>query len=226
MAVLLIEDFLIKYKIKYKNLTLYQRAVTHTTYSNEHKNCESYEMLELLGDSIIQAKSTFTIFNHFKKIGVGEATQIRSKNVDNMALAKISKELGLNKYLLCSNNREELINKTKICADLFESFIGALFLDLGSEAVDIFLAKFLTPKIKLTDINNLKDFKTTFQELIQSHSTTEIFYISTKQPDNNFKTKLRHDSKCYDVGVGKTKKIAENLAAQNALEKLGKQNKN
>ncbi len=220
MKRLLIKDFLDKYKIEYQNIDYYQRAVTHTTYSNEHKNSESYEMLELLGDSIIQAKSTLTIFKHFKKIGVGEATQIRSKNVDNIALAKITKELGLNNYLLCSNNREELINKSKICADLFESFIGALFLDLGHEAVDKFLAKFLTPKIKLTDKHNLKDFKTKFQELIQSKSTTEISYISTKQPDNNFQTKLMHDEKCYGVGQGKTKKIAENFAAQNALEKL------
>jgi ribonuclease-3 len=225
MSTPLIQEFLTKYKIPYKNIELYQRAVTHTTYSNEHKNCESYEMLELLGDSIIQEKSTLTIFNHYKRIGVGEATQIRSKNVDNAALAKISKQLGLNHYLLCSNNRDELVNKPKIAADLFEALIGALFLDLGSDAVDLFLAKYLTPKIKLTDIANLKDFKTQFQELIQTHSTTEIFYVSTKKPDNNFETKLMHDSKCYGIGVGKTKKIAENLAAENAMKKLPKQNK-
>jgi ribonuclease-3 len=222
MSTPLIQEFLTKYKIPYKNIELYQRAVTHTTYSNEHKNCESYEMLELLGDSIIQAKSTIIIFNHFKTIGVGEATQIRSKNVDNIALAKISKEIGLNKYLLCSNNREELIEKPKICADLFESFVGALYLDLGDAAVEKFLAKFLAPKIKLTDKNNLKDYKTQFQELIQLQSKTEISYISTKQPDNNFKTKLMHDEICYGEGIGKTKKIAENLAAKNALKKLSK----
>ena len=179
-------------------------------------------MLELLGDSIIQAKSTIIIFNHFKTVGVGEATQIRSKNVDNIALAKITQEIGLNKYLLCSNNREELMHKSKICADLFESFVGALYLDLGDAAVDKFLAKFLAPKIKLTDKNNLKDYKTQFQELIQLKSKTEISYISTKQPDNNFKTRLIHDENCYGEGMGKTKKIAENLAAENALKKLSK----
>ena len=58
MSNLSIKEFLIKHKIEYKNFDLYQRAITHTTFSNEHKNYESYEMLELLGDSIIQAKST------------------------------------------------------------------------------------------------------------------------------------------------------------------------
>lgn len=222
MSNLKIEEFLNNYEIKYNDIDIYQKAITHTTYSNEHKNYESYEMLELLGDSIIQAKSTIIIFNHFKKIGVGEATQIRSKNVDNIALAKITKEIGLNNYLLCSNNREELINKQKICADIFEAFIGALFLDLGDDAVDKFLAKFLAPKIKLTDINNLKDYKTKFQELIQSTSSSEIFYASSKLPDNNFMAKLMHNNNCYGEGIGKTKKIAENNAAKNALDKLGK----
>ncbi|MGL5204612.1 MAG: ribonuclease III [Metamycoplasmataceae bacterium] len=217
-----IEEFLNNHNIPFKNIGLYKRAITHTTYSNEHRNIESYEMLELLGDSIIQSKSTIIIFNHFKRIGAGEATQIRSKNVDNIALANLTKHLGLNKYLLCSNNRDELINKTKICADLFESFIGALFLDLGDAEVDKFLSKYLAPKIKLTDINNLKDYKTKFQELIQSTSTSEIYYESSKLPDNNFSTKLIHDKKCYGEGVGKTKKLAENNAAKNALEKLGK----
>ncbi|MGL5617541.1 MAG: ribonuclease III [Metamycoplasmataceae bacterium] len=217
-----IEDFLINHKIPFNNINFYKRAITHSTYSNEHRNLVSYEMLELLGDSIIQSKSTIIIFNHFKKIGVGEATRIRSKNVDNVALAKITKTLGLNKYLLCSNNRNELINKTKVCADLFESLIGAIYLDLGDAEVDRFLAKYLAPKIKLTDINNLKDYKTEFQELIQSTSTSDIFYESSKLLNNNFLTKLIHDKKCYGEGMGKTKKIAENEAAKNALEKLSK----
>ncbi|MGL6125064.1 MAG: ribonuclease III [Metamycoplasmataceae bacterium] len=220
MKNLKIEDFLNEYKIPFKNIAFYQRAITHITYSNENKSVKSYEMLEFLGDSIIQFKSAIIIFNHFQKIGEGEATQIRSRNVDNEALASITRKIGLNNYLICSNNREELINKTKVCADIFESFIGALFLDLGDEAVDKFLAKFLAPKIKLTDLNNLKDYKTKFQELIQSSSTSEIYYESHKLPDNNFKTRLMHDNKCYGEGIGKTKKIAENNAAESALKKL------
>lgn len=221
----LISDFLKKHNIKYNNIQFYEQATTHTTFANENHNFESYELLEFLGDSIIQAKSTIIILNHFKNLTVGEATQIRSKNVDNNALAAITKKIGLNNYLLCSNNKEELISKTKICADLFEALVGAIYFDLGDKAVDNFLAKFLTPRIKKTDITNLKDFKTKFQELIQSKSTSEIIYKSEKMKDNHFKVKLMHDGKCYGEGIAKTKKEAENIAAKNALNKQPKNNK-
>ncbi|MDK2819621.1 MAG: ribonuclease III [Mycoplasmataceae bacterium] len=218
----LIEDFLKKHNIKYNDIQHYKKAVTHTTFSNENKNCESYEILELLGDSIIQAKSTIIILNHFENLTVGQATQIRSKNVDNNALAKITKKIGLNKYLLCSNNKEDLISKTKICADLFESLVGAIYFDLGDKEVDNFLEKFLSPRIRKTDITNLKDFKTQFQELIQSKSTSEITYKSEKMKDNNFKVRLMHDGQCYGEGIAKTKKEAENIAAEIALNKQPK----
>lgn len=224
MKVLKIKDFLNDKKIIPNNIKFYETAITHSTYSNENKNTESYEMLEWLGDSIIQAKSSVMIFNHFKKSGMtpGKATTIRSKNVKNNMLAKITKSMGLNKYLLCSNNKEELMNNNDICADIFESFIGALFLDLGDEAVDVFLSKYLAPKIKLTDTEDLKDYKTKFQELIQLTSTLPITYVSQKNKDNTFDIKLIHDGKCYGKGTGKTKKEGENLAAKFALDMLAK----
>ncbi len=219
-----IKKFLDEKKIIPKNIQFYKDATTHSTFSNENKTFNSYEMLEWLGDSIIQAKSSIIIFNHFQKSNMtpGKATTIRSINVKNNMLAKITKSLGLNKYLLCSNNKEELINNQDICADLFESFVGALYLDLGDSAVDTFLNKYLAPKIKLTDTDNLKDFKTKFQELIQLTSTSPITYISKKTPKHMFSVKLMHEAKCYGVGIGKTKKEGENLAAKFALDILAK----
>ena len=224
MKILNIKDFLKDKKIIPQNIKFYETTLTHSTYSNENKGVESYEMLEWLGDSIIQAKSSVMIFNHFKKSGMtpGKATTIRSKNVKNNNLAEITKNLKLNQYLLCSNNKEELINNNDICADIFESFIGALFLDLGDKAVDEFLGKYLAPKIKLTDTDDLKDYKTKFQELIQLTSTSPISYVSKKMSDNNFFIKLMHDNKCYGTGIGKTKKEGENLAAKAALDILAK----
>jgi len=92
-----IEEFLEKKNIKPNNIELYQTALTHSTYSNENKNVESYEMLEWLGDSIIQSKSSIIILKHFKKEGMnpGKATSIRSQNVKNSTLGEITKQLKL-----------------------------------------------------------------------------------------------------------------------------------
>lgn len=208
-------------KIKPNNIDIYYEALTHRTFSNENKNTKSYEKLEFLGDSILQMYSSLYIFKKFEKEDEGTMSIIRSRNVSYDSLAKIIKKNKINQFLICSNNIEELRNNDKICSDIFESLLAAIFLDLGEKSALNFLERFLFKNIKKKVLNseNLKDPKTRLQELLQPMLKNTILY-SCVQEDNNWVCKVSCMNITYGRGKGKTKKEAEINSAKNALNKL------
>lgn len=203
------------------NIEIYYEALTHKTFTNENKNSKSYEKLEFLGDSILQFYSSLFIFKNFNSVNEGIMSNVRAKNVSTAALASIVKEHGINKYIICSNNIEELQNNEKICSDIFESLIAAIYLDLGSEALKKFLNKFLYPYIQKTSLeeSQLKDPKTRLQELLQPIFKKAILY-DVKFVNNQWVSKVVCGSNTYGTGYGKTKNEAEINSAKDALEKL------
>ncbi|AAT27897.1 ribonuclease III [[Mycoplasma] mobile] len=219
-----LENFLTLNNIIFKDIKYYIQALTHKTYANEHANIESYDILEFIGDAILQMKSSIFIFQHFQNITEGEASLIRAKNVCSSGLSELSKKLGLSKLLLISKGSEHLRENVKINADLFESFVAAIYLDLGDEKLEEFLKEIFYPYISTTNLESIKDPKSSFQEYIQSYSNEIIEYKIT-QLENElrselFKAELMHNGITYGVGFGKTKKVAEEEAATRALETL------
>lgn len=206
--------------IKPKNKDIYKEALTHKTYSNENKGFKSYEKLEFLGDSILQLCSTLYIYRNFNNVSEGTMSNIRAKNVSSHALSTIVKKHGINKYIICSNNIDELQNNEKICSDIFESLLAAIYLDLGQIELEKFLNKFLYPIIKQTPIddNNLKDPKTRLQEMLQPLYKYSVNY-ETEQIGNEWYAKAKCGNKSYGSGKGKTKSDAETNAAKDALSK-------
>ncbi len=209
-------------KIKPRNINIYYQALTHKTFSNENKKYKSYEKLEFLGDSILQMYSSLYIFNMFYEEVEGTMSIIRAKIVSEETLSKVIKENKINTFLICSNNAEELMNNNGICCDIFESLLAAIYIDLGENEAINFLNKFLFSKIKLDleNKNNLKDFKTRLQELLQSMTKNPINYHCIQDENNMWSCKVICDNINYGRGRGKTKKEAEVEAAKNALSKL------
>ena len=207
-------------KIKPKNINLYYQALTHKTFSNENKNILSYEKLEFLGDSILQMLSSLFIYEKFNKEPEGKLSIIRANNVSSKSLAKIIKKHKINNFLICSNNVEELKDNDKICSDIFESLLAAIYLDLGEIEAKKYLNRFLFNKIKSTTTKEeiLKDPKTRLQELLQPIYKNSVQYICNLE-NGIWNCKAVCGKNIYGKGNGKTKKEAEINAAQNALDK-------
>ena len=122
-------DLFSKYKIKTKNKDLYIRALTHTSYANE-SNTVSYERLEYLGDAVLELIMSEYLYNN-TDYPEGEMTKIRANYVCEEALYNYSLKLELNSFLLLGVGEEENGGRMRkaIVADIFEAFIGAMFLD-------------------------------------------------------------------------------------------------
>ena len=213
-----------KLKITPKDLKLYKVAFSHSSYANEHKAKKDYERLEFLGDAVLDlAMADFLYKNH--NDNEGEMTKVRSRYVCENALYEYSLALGLNKYIKVGHG--EAVNggvyKKAIVADIFESLMGAIYLDLGYSTAKRVILSIIIPYFNNPNVTFFEDYKSALQEAVQT-TKKSLYYelISESGPahDKTFKMQVRVDGIIYGEGVGSSKKEAEQLAAKNALEKL------
>ena len=122
--------------IRTKNKTIYITALTHPSYINEHeKNYGDLERLEFMGDAVLQLMVSHLIFYKDGASLEGEMSLIRSKLVREESLARFSRELGLGEFLYLGIGEEKSGGRERdsVLANIFESFIGALYLDCGKD---------------------------------------------------------------------------------------------
>ena len=133
-----------KLNIKTSNLSLYETAFTHTSYTNE-AGCDNYERLEYLGDAVLELIMTEYLYKKFPDMLEGEMTKLRSRYVCENALYEYSLSLDLNSELRLGHGEEESggRNRKAIVADIFEAFLGAMYLDQGLEVVKNFINKYI-----------------------------------------------------------------------------------
>jgi ribonuclease-3 len=117
-----------------KNTDNFKLAFTHSSCRNSNKENDCYERLEFLGDSLIEYYTTHLLFKCYPKQSEGDLTKLRSLIVERKNLSKISKQIGLDELLILGVNIEK---STKILADIFESFIAALYLEKGEDILNI-----------------------------------------------------------------------------------------
>ncbi len=214
--------FLTDLNIKIKDKSLYEQALTHSSYTNEHKNTKNYERLEFLGDAVLEMITSeyFYLNSDYQE---GQMSKIRASYVCEAALAFYAKELGLNHYIRLGHGQAHHINDT-IIADVFEALIGALYLDLGFDSVKDFIYKTIIPYIK-SGRTFLVDYKTLLQELVQTDKKSlEYDLVEEKGAphDKTFTYEVRIDGIVYGRGTGKSKKEAEQNAALDAYNKSAK----
>ena len=219
-----------KFDISFNNKALLMEAMTHSSYANEHKEMKGIynERIEFLGDAVLELTISDWLFRQFPHFQEGQLTKLRAQIVCEDSLSLLAKECSLNKYLLLgkgetlSGGRE----KPAILCDVFEAFIGALYLDKGVNEVQRFLNLVVIPKIKNGRYELITDFKTELQEYLQQNGTVHIRYELIKEEgpshDKIFTVQLIVDGKKYKTASGKTKKAAEQMAAKLTMEELTK----
>lgn len=219
-----------KFDISFKNEALLMEAMTHSSYANEHKEMKGIynERIEFLGDAVLELTISDWLFRHFPHFQEGQLTKLRAQIVCEDSLSLLAKECSLNEYLLLgkgetlSGGRE----KPAILCDVFEAFIGALYLDKGVNEVQRFLNLVVIPKIKNGRYELITDFKTELQEYLQQNGPVHIRYELVKEEgpshDKIFTVQLIVDGKKYKTASGKTKKAAEQMAAKLTMEELTK----
>ncbi|MFY9421903.1 MAG: ribonuclease III [Bacilli bacterium] len=220
-----IKEVLTRLGLRAKDISLYVTAFTHQSYANEHR-VESNERLEYLGDAILDFLVAEYLYKKFPDFPEGKLTRIRAKYVCAKANSSYARQIGLDECLLLGRGEEEQGGKSKpsLLGDLFEAFVGAVYLDSGLEAARGLLAEIVFPKIGAPDSDFFYDYKSRLQEYIQAESRKGVEYMLMKETgpahDKTFTVGVYLDGLRLGTGVGKSKKEAEQKAAQDALNKL------
>jgi ribonuclease-3 len=213
----------------FKDKALLKQAMSHSSYVNEIKvkGHKSYERLEFLGDAVLELISSEYLYENYQDMTEGKLTKLRASIVCEYTLSSVSKELGYGDFVLLSKGEEMTggRNRNSILCDLFESVLGAIYLDGGMEPARKYVLEFL-----MTDIESKQlfyDAKTTLQEMVQKDGKGVVSYelLEEKGPDHNkcFITAVLVDDKQLATGEGTSKKNAEQMAAYQAILKLKQQ---
>ena len=216
-----------KIDLNYKNIDFYYEAFVHPSFANEHNLNFQYERLEFLGDAILDFLVGEYIFKT-QKIKEGEMTKLRAKYVCEQANADYTNELNLLSCLLVGKGAKKQgeDKKISVLGNLFESFLGAVYLDLGMDEARKILEKIVFPKISINKVEFFIDYKSKLQEYIQAESRKSVKYekIHESGPahDKTFEVVVIHEDTKLGKGIGKSIKEAEQNAAKDALTKLAK----
>ena len=211
----------------FRDRTLLENALTHSSYANEHrdKGMPSNERLEFLGDSILGLVVADHLYRNRPDLPEGDLTRIRAALVCEGSLVEVAKSLDLGSYLKLGRGEESGGGRKRpsIQADAVEAMLAAVYLDGG-----IGQARKLIHNLILNQerekIANGRDFKTALQELVQRESGQVLRYRLTGEegPDHNkrFFVAVDLNGACVGSGTGRSKKEAEQMAAKAAIEAL------
>ena len=210
---------------EFKNKDLLKKALTHTSYANEH-HVESNEKLEFLGDSILEFISSKYIYNTHSNLKEGEMTKVRADVVCEKSLYKVAMKHNFSDFLYLGRS-QIMSGDTKrpaILADSVEAVIAAIYFDSDLGQAEKFIVENLKDEIKMASEHvGMKDYKTVLQEKLQVHGDVDIKYeiLEEKGPDHDktFVAQVSCNGKKLATGEGKNKKTAEMNAAKKALEK-------
>jgi ribonuclease-3 len=211
----------------FRNITLLQNALCHSSYANErwHDSLKSNERLEFLGDSVLGMLVADYLYRNFPDRPEGELTRMRADMVCEKTLATVANRLNLGKHLLLGKGEEQGggRNRDSILADAVESVIAACYLDGGMDAAVQFIQKFILVNVPVTKLHNA-DYKTALQELVQQKKNQVLSYrlVGESGPDHDkeFRVELTLNDEVVGTGIGSSKKRAEQAAAHAAIEKL------
>ena len=213
-----------KFNIVPKNEDLYEIAFTHSSYSAKHELDYDYERLEFLGDSVLNMLTSEFLQNMHPSFSEGKLTKLRANYVCQNALIVYSHENDLDKCIRL-NLEDNAISDNEvisITADVFESFLGAIYLDQGIEKAKEFLKQTVFPYIEAKTIF-FYDYKSTIKEYGDAEDvevTYELIEEHGAPHDKTFVMRILIDGVDYGHGVGKSKKDAEQLAACKAIDRL------
>ena len=201
------------------NESLYVDCFKHSSYANENGGAD-YEKLEFLGDAVLELAISDYLYK--KEFDEGIMTKTRASYVCENALAVYASDLGFDKYILLGSG--EITPNNTIMADVFEAFLGSMYLDKGYDFTKDIILSIIVPYIN-RNADFLKDYKSELQELVQTERKSAVYNtISESGPahDKNYVCEVVVDDIRMGTGSGSSKKQAEQNAAKEALSKQAK----
>lgn len=213
--------------LSFSNLSVLTRALTHRSYVNENPNSsEDNERLEFLGDAVLDFIVGAWAYHRFPEMPEGDLTKIRSALVRNDQLAAFARKLGLGQalrlgrgeFITGGSHRDALLGST------FEAVIGAIYLDSGLGAVDVFVNPLLE-EARESVLTKIHDAKSQLQEWAQAQKLGAPHYhtIAMTGPDHAriFEVEVYINDRVVGKGLGTSKHAAQHVAATDALNNLG-----
>ena len=215
-----------RFNIKTNNMHIYDTAFSHSSYCNEHNLTEDYQRLEFLGDKVLDLIMSDYLYNT-TNYEEGKMTKIRSMYVCENALYEYALLLDFPKYVKVGHGEELSGGKMRkaTLADMFESFLGAVYLDQGYKKAREIVYDVVIPFIKEKPELFFIDYKSELQEMVQTTKKSVIYDLVDEQgPAHNriFTINVLVDGIILGTGVAKSKKEAEQKAAKQALLKKAK----
>ena len=212
---------------QFHNITFLEVALTHSSYANEMRHQVRYnERQEFLGDAVLSIIVSDYLFNNYT-VPEGDLTKLRAALVCERSLDVMANKIGLGDYLRLGHGEEMTGGRTRpsIIADAFEALIAAIYLDSGIESAREFVLPFVIEMLEHEDSLSFKDYKTILQEIIQQNPEEKLQYVLVEESgpdhDKRFVVEVHLNSNVIGQGVGRSKKEAEQQAAQKALELMG-----
>ncbi|WP_138414898.1 ribonuclease III [Aquibacillus sediminis] len=212
--------------IHFDNEQLLKQAFTHSSYVNEHrnKNFEDNERLEFLGDAVLELGVSQYLYRKYPNMAEGELTKLRASIVCEPSLVEFANDIHFSDYILLGKGEEMTggRNRPALLADVFEAFIGALYLEKGYDDVISFLESNVYPKITKGAFSHAMDYKSQLQEIVQRKKNGNVDYeiVEERGPahDREFVAEVLIKDQVAGVGIGRTKKEAEQRAAKKAID--------
>ena len=220
------QDLLKKLKIVYKDIAIYEQALTHPSYNGDaNTKHQDYEKLEFLGDAVLGYVTADLVYKNRPELSEGNLTKLRSVLVSTKPLAAYARSINLPEYIRIGHSitLNQVKESDKILENVLEALIGAIYLDAGLKNAYGLIKKLLLNDIKNYDVDDLTDYKSKLQEEIQAESRDAVQYVTVSQSgpahDRTFKVQVLFNGIVLGEGEGKSKKKAEEMAAKSALSK-------
>ena len=211
---------------RFREPGLLERALTHSSYANESRQkIECNERMEFLGDAVLSIIVADHIFHKFH-LAEGDLTKIRASLVCEKSLFEFAQKIKLGQELLLGHGEEQTGGRERpsVVSDAFEALIAGIYLDGGLEAARRFVLPFVEEDLTL-EAAPFVDYKTRLQEIVQQNPEERLSYVVEQESgpdhDKHFVVAVRFNSDKVARGEGRSKKVAEQHAAREALKLLG-----
>lgn len=215
---------------EYKDISLLNTALTHSSYANEN-HTRNNERLEFLGDSVLSIIISDYIFKCMRKVDEGDLSKFRATLVCERSLAEIAQKIHLNELVFLGRGEDRTGGRKRpsVISDAFEAVLGSIYLDAGLEAAREWLLPLMADKIEDVLAGKLYcDYKTTLQEIIQKGGKGCVTYRTVKETgkehDRRFTVQVIINGEPKNTATGHSKKEAEQAAAAMAIADLRSKN--
>ncbi|MCZ6505522.1 MAG: ribonuclease III [Actinobacteria bacterium] len=209
----------------FENPGLLRLALTHRSVSSDDPSRNDNERLEFLGDAVLQLVITDLLYESYPHLAEGQMAKVRAAVVSGPALAEIARSIDLGAHIELAQGEERTGGRGKdsILADAVEAILGSVYLDSGIDSAgEIILSLWADRVADRAKSPGIKDYKTRLQEHVARDGRRPVYEVEGSGPDHSrqFRAVVYVDGSRLGSGEGRSKKAAEQSAAQEALASL------